>query len=208
MLRRAIGRFQEFLLPVTGGITATNVEAILEGSTSLQVELSDWHRDYGAGSMWDLLAICLIARHRRPKVCFEIGTGHGRTTHHLALNTPAETRIHTLDISSDPIVGCVFRDQPSAGKIQQLVGNSAAFDYSPWAGRVDLVVVDGDHGYEGVVEDTIRAFQLVAPGGCILWDDFAADWPGVIKALRKHDRAKSFRRIAGTKWVYYADTGK
>ncbi|MBD1846524.1 class I SAM-dependent methyltransferase [Cyanobacteria bacterium FACHB-63] len=205
MLSRAINRFQEFLLPLTSGISATNMEVILEGATNVPVQLSDWHRDYGAGSMWDLLAVCMIARHYNPKICFEIGTGHGRTTHHLALNTSDNTKICTLDISDTDVVGCVFRGQPSARKIRKLLGNSTSFDYSEWLGRVDLVIVDGDHSYEGVQEDTRRAFELLAPGGYILWDDFAPGWPGVVKALKEHDRARSFRRIAGTKWVYYAD---
>ena len=162
--------------------------------------------DYVAGSMWDLLAVCMIARHRSPKVCFEIGTGHGRTTHHLALNTPSDAKIYTLDISTAEVVGCVFRGKVSSDKIQQLTCNSSSFDFSRWAGHIDLVVVDGDHSYEGVRSDTARAFTLLAPGGCILWDDFTPAWPGVVKALRGHERARSFRRIAGTKWVIFADS--
>ncbi len=203
MLKRAYRRFQQFMLPMTSGLSATNVETIVDGADHLQVELENWSRDSGAGTLWDLVATCLIARHRAPNVCFEIGTGHGRTSHHLALNTPAKTRIYTLDISAETIVGCVFRDRPTASKISQLTGDSSSFDFGPWAGRVDLVFIDGDHGYEGARWDTERAFEMLAPGGCVLWDDFTPGWPGVIKAVKRHPRSNEFQRIVGTKLAYY-----
>jgi predicted O-methyltransferase YrrM len=208
VLRRSLNRFQEFMLPLTGGISATNMDIILKGTKLVNVQLSDWDKDYGAGSIWDLLAVSLIAHNFNPKVCFEIGTGHGRTTHHLAVNTQPQTKIYTLDVSSEEVVGSIFRDQLSAKKITQLHGNSTSFDYSKWAGLVDLVIVDGDHEYDGVIQDTAKAFELLSPSGCILWDDFAPGWKGVIKALKEHEKVKEFRRIAGTKWVYYSRLSK
>jgi len=203
LLKRGYRRLQEFFLPLTGGIPPTSVEAILNNATRLNVELADWARDIGAGSMWDLLAVCLIARYFSPRICFEIGTGHGRTTHHLALNTPPDARIYTLDVSTEPVVGSIFRDQPTGAKILQLTADSASFDFGPWARCVDLVSIDGDHGYKAVSRDTERALEMLAPGGCIIWDDFVPDWPGVIRALKRHPRRKEFRRVRGTKLVYY-----
>ncbi len=203
MLARAYRRLQQFLFPITGGISATSVEAIVSGASQLTVKLADWDRDSGAGSMWDLLAVSLIARYRNPRVCFEIGTGHGRTTHHLALNTPSGTQIFSLDISHEPCIGSIFRDQATSKKIVRLTGDSTSFDFGQWVGQVDFLFVDGDHSYDAVFRDTEHALAMVAPGGCILWDDFTPTWPEVVKALKHHPRRTDFRRISGTKIVYY-----
>ncbi len=208
MITRAYSRLQEFMLPVTGGIKSIRMDSLVYDAKRLDVTLGDWDRDPGAGTMWDLLTVCMLARHLKPKVCFEIGTGHGRTTHHLALNTAAETKVFTLDISSDEVTGCIFRNQPTASKISCLVADSTKFDFSPYKGKADLIVVDGDHSYEGVVRDTERALEMMSPAGCILWDDFAPTWPGVIKALKEHRLAGEFRRIAGTKWVVHCPSAR
>jgi len=207
MLKRGYRRIQAFLLPLTGGVKTANIYEIVSGLKRADLILHDWDRDYGAGSMWDLISACLIARHRQPKLVFEIGTGHGRSTHHVALNAP-DTRIFTLDISTAEHTGSIFRGQSTSQQITQLVGNSTNYDWTPYLSKTDLVIVDGDHAYDGVKNDTEVAFKLVAPGGVILWDDFAPGWPGVIKALKQHPKAKSFRKIAGSKWVYYFNDEK
>jgi predicted O-methyltransferase YrrM len=190
------------MLPITGGLSPASVDSLLKNQHRLDLHLADWSKDLGAGSMWDLLAACLIARHASPKTCFEIGTGFGRTTHHLALNTDTDTRIFSLDISDDAVVGRIFANQPTADRITKLTGDSKTFAFDQWLGKIDLVFVDGDHSFDGVCSDTDLAFKLVAPGGCILWDDFDPGWPGVIKALKQHSRANSMRHIVGTKLVY------
>jgi hypothetical protein len=53
-----------------------------------------------------------------------------------------------------------------------LFGDSASFDFSPFAGAVDLFFIDGAHSYEYVRSDTLRALQCVRPGGVIAWHDF------------------------------------
>ena len=119
------------------------------------------------------------------------GTGRGRTTLHLALNTASDSQIHTLDISNNELTGCIFRDRPEESKIKRWTGDSRAFDFSPWRGKVNLVYVDGAHDYEAVKADSATAFALVAKGGCIIWDDFVSTWPGVAKALRDAGYAKT-----------------
>jgi hypothetical protein len=85
---------------------------------------------------------------------FEIGTFDGRTTLNLALNSPARCTIYTLDLPPDlrtifslaegerhmvdkPKPGSRYERHrgtyPSAiGKIHHLLGDSAAFDFSPF----------------------------------------------------------------------------
>lgn len=47
----------------------------------------------------------------------------------------------------------------------------------------DLVYVDASHEEEDVAKDLRAFWQIVRPGGVLLGDDYAAGWPGVIKAV-------------------------
>lgn len=193
-----LGMFNAFC-----GLKAEPLESLLLPCNSLDLKFADWQRDLGAGSFWDLTAIVALTKRIAPTTCFEIGTGHGRTTLHLALNTAPGAQIHTLDISKNEITGCMFRNRAEEKKITSWTADSRTFDFSPWKNKADLVYVDGGHEYEEVKSDSSVAFGLVAKGGCILWDDFIPSWPGVARALRESPKAGNLRRIAGTKLVCY-----
>lgn len=157
---------------------------------------------------------------------FEIGTFDGRTTINLALNSPLNCEVFTLDLPSDlptkfaladgerhmvdkPGPGARYEkhqsDIPSAfSKIHQLLGDSAAFDFSPYTGSCSLVFVDGSHAYEYAVSDTRVAMSLVRGGGMVLWHDYGI-WGGVTRALDEfemHER-RGLRNIRGTSLVYW-----
>jgi predicted O-methyltransferase YrrM len=100
-------------------------------------------------------------------------------------------------------VGSRFAGAPQAARIHQLYGDSRAFDFSPWAGRVDLVLVDGGHEPDVVTADSRHAFELLRPGGLIIWDDYVAGWPGVMSAVDALD-ARVFQ-IANTDLAVYDD---
>jgi hypothetical protein len=139
----------------------------------------------------DIVGLCLLCQAIQPKVVFEIGTDSGYTAAHMALNTPIDCRIYTLDLPSDtsPILPTTFMDDISMRqhtrrtryiweqtkvppKIHTLFGDSAAFDYSPYSGRVDLFFIDGAHSYEYVRSDTLNALKCCHYGSTIVWHDF------------------------------------
>jgi hypothetical protein len=97
-----------------------------------------------------------------------------------------------------------FSNTPVAAKITQLFGDSAAFDYSEYEGRMDLVFVDGGHSYEYALADSIQARKLLAPHGVILWHDYPT-WPGVWACLEDLSRewTGSFLWIEGTALVLW-----
>ena len=53
-------------------------------------------------------------------------------------------------------------EQLSEKQITQLYGDSANFDFSPYAGRMGLVFVDGSHSYDYVLQDTASALRLAS----------------------------------------------
>jgi predicted O-methyltransferase YrrM len=133
---------------------------------------------------------------------FEIGTSLGRTTWTVARHNPG-LRIFTLDVpptdmpdqtafelAADdrtyfrPAESCgeAFRGTPESASITQLWGDSATFDYSPYAGKIDFVYVDGAHTYEYVKSDTANALRMLSPTGTIAWDDYTTG-PGVYEYL-------------------------
>jgi hypothetical protein len=48
----------------------------------------------------------------------------------------------------------------------------------------NLLIIDGDHSYEGVKFDFDNYFPLLKPGGFVIFDDYnAKEWPGVQKFI-------------------------
>ena len=141
-------------------------------------------------------AICQL---RRPRRIFEFGTYNGASTLILAANAPA-AEVFTLDLpDGEAAVSTVeaeranlrgggrgerFQGRPEAARITQLLGDSTRYDLSPWAGTIDLVLVDAGHEWEAVWADTQSAQRLLAPGGVIVWDDYMPYWPAVMQAVQ------------------------
>ena len=165
----------------------------------------------------DLLSLAAICRQLRPRRVFEFGTYTGSTTLLLAMNTPDDCEIITLDLPGEAIrkhfrfpyeSGCRFRNRPVAPKIRQLIGYSGSFDHGPYEGTIDLVYVDADHEYTAVKQDTETAFRLLAPRGVIVWDDYV--WlpehsmcAGVTRCLNELNQTKPCHQLEGTRLAVY-----
>jgi hypothetical protein len=172
----------------------------------------------------ELIIIDQLIRRYRPERLFEIGTFDGRTTLNMAANTSDHARVYTLDL---PRAGlhttkleivpweCSYIDKEAPGarfmrteyrrKITQLYGDSARFDFSPFVNQMDLVFVDGSHSYAYVLNDSMRALELLRNKcGVILWHDYDA-WEGVTEALnelyKEKPEFKQLKHIEGTTLV-------
>lgn len=168
----------------------------------------------GNVSLLELVVLARLVRSRRPAAIFEIGTFDGRTTLNLAANAPDGATVYTLDLPADPapalaldpterafvrddLSGIRLRGSDVEHRVQRLRGDSATFDFSPYAAQ--LVFVDGSHAYEYVKSDSRRAMELLRGGsGVIVWHDYE-EWDDVTRALdelRATDAA-----FAGLRWV-------
>lgn len=77
------------------------------------------------------------------------------------------------------------------------------FDFVPYQRSADLVLVDAAHDYESVMHDSRRAFQVVAPGGCIIWDDYhPTQWESV-RALNHIASDHELIHVAPTRLVVH-----
>ena len=156
----------------------------------------------------------------------EIGTFDGRTTLNLAINSPAQVSVNTLDLPRDtatqfdlvpverqfvdkPMSGERFRKaaapwSAAAARITQLFGDSATFDWSPHYGRAGLVFVDGSHAYDYAKADSETAFRLLADKGVVIWHDYGV-WEGVTRALEEIEASRhlGLRHVRGTSLVVW-----
>jgi predicted O-methyltransferase YrrM len=185
-------------------------------SGPIEVSLIDLDQINGNTSSLEQLTLLSLAKERKCKRVFEMGTFDGKTSANLALNL-SNAEIYTIDLPADqmrdaflPIsqhdMAYILKDRIGEKSNQfsgivQLHGDTAQFDFSPWYGTCDFVFVDACHEYEYVLNDSRIALKLIAPGGVILWHDYSS-WTGVTRALnhlqRSDPRFKGLRFISGT----------
>ncbi|MEY4941350.1 MAG: hypothetical protein RIQ93_3085 [Verrucomicrobiota bacterium] len=183
LISRLVRRFNKRASPQPWDLAAvTSLDELLPAGTDLTLHLGPALQDKAAGDLFDGVTLAALVRARQPGRVFEIGTGFGRSATLFALNAP-EARILTLSLPANPATGWIFHGQPWTAQIQQLEGDSATFDYTPWHRQMDFVFVDGWHKSPIVEKDTANAFKLVSPTGWIVWHDVDADTPDVLRCL-------------------------
>ncbi len=154
-------------------------------------------------TVYELTAIASFVKDKDCNQVFEIGTFDGRTTRAMALNLKnKDGKIYTLNLPPDTaevsldtgnvdvelaskvISGERFLGTSEQESIEQLWGDSAKFDFTPYHGQMDLVFIDGAHSENYVASDTGNALRLIKrEGGWIIWHD--APYFGVVKFLKK-----------------------
>ena len=68
--------------------------------------------------------------------------------------------------------GETLEGRKDTARIHRLLGDSATFDFSPYARNIDLFFIDGAHTYEYVKNDTLKALECCHPGSVIAWHDY------------------------------------
>jgi hypothetical protein len=183
---------------------------------SVAVTLRPFAGRFGNVKRYELLVLCAVAQHTGAERLFEFGTFDGLTAWHLAANAGPSARVWTLDLPLDHparsasghdrgvgrihgvTVGGRFHGTAEAGRIEQLYGDSLAFDPAPFRRRIDFCFIDAGHGYEHVQSDTVNALAMVRPGGTVFWHDYSRWWPGVQRCLDELGRELPLFRVAET----------
>lgn len=175
--------------------------SILIKKSDLQVTIPSIKADAHNADPFEMLAICSLLKDSEASQVFEIGTYNGRTTRAIAMNlSGSASRVFTLNLPPDThsvdlptsdvdvqlsakvISGECFLNTPEAPLINQLWGDSAKFDFTPYWGKMDFVFIDGAHSKEYVANDTEQALKMIKPsGGIIVWHD--AHLFGVVEFL-------------------------
>jgi predicted O-methyltransferase YrrM len=137
----------------------------------------------------------------RPRSILVIGEHRGALTDYVARCAPEDCVVVTIDLPNwmhalrgtaqlDAInqiyiqnctpeqIGSIWRDAnaPHSTRIIGFAGDSTHRHSDPLftalRGLVDVVIVDGNHGYEPTVEDLTSASTVVSEGGVVFVDDF------------------------------------
>jgi Methyltransferase domain len=166
---------------------------------------------------------------RRARTIFEFGTATGRTAYVFARNALPDARVHTLTLHPGDVAS--YTDAPGdhakaasiarresrfasflytgtdvEDRIEQLFGDSKAFDHARFIDACDLVFVDGSHARSYVESDTAKALEMVRPGGIVLWHDYkGARGAGrdVFRVLNDLRHRLPLARLHGTSIVAY-----
>jgi predicted O-methyltransferase YrrM len=192
--RREMMNFhQSHYLPFA--FTDVNFLQLVENQPNQKLILNFAPDTYGDLSWQELVTISSLVAHYKPLRIFEIGTFMGKTTYHLAANSPDQAQVFTLDlpqqnfeqiVAENPYdmnllhegkrheVGYYFKNTTYNSKITQIFCDSRSFDETPYAGSMDLIFVDADHSYPSVINDTKKALRMLKKnesGKVILWHD-------------------------------------
>ncbi|HUF12205.1 MAG TPA: class I SAM-dependent methyltransferase [Longimicrobiales bacterium] len=226
LLRYATEALFQRQLEKPGGLPRTPVAdffGLSDGEAVLgNLDGYTWLDDESPPFVIDLLSLILLCRALRPETILEIGTFVGYTALHMALNTPADTRVFTLDLppqnrdtslrttgTDQKLIGkdigrAVFEGRPAGAKVTRLYGDSASFDFSPWHGAVDLFFVDGAHSYDYVRSDTEKALMCMRPGGVVVWHDYGRiEQDGVTRWLHEFARGRDVRAVPNGSIAYW-----
>jgi predicted O-methyltransferase YrrM len=198
-------------------LASRDVEAIFPGIDAERFSLEEFREDYGGVSLLEAKILAASIRLLKPRTLFEIGTFNGASTVQLALNAPAEAVVHTVDLPENhPLrhdqanvdvvprrVGECYAKSGMASKIRQHYGDTAEFDFSPFAGQCDWIFVDAAHTYEYVASDTRNALRMLRKGGVIFWHDVNLAFEGNCRALEEFAAKIPIVRVRGTSLACY-----
>ncbi len=184
--------------------------------------------EYWVASTSDFEAWILCNMAKTAQKIFEFGTATGRTTYLMAVNSGENCHITTITLAPDQAGSIdfaagddrharewaqressyqtfLYQQTPVEQKVEQLFGDSKAFDETPYVGQMDLVFVDGAHTESYVLSDSAKALRMVAPGGMIVWHDYRGPHKakGVYAALNSLSRQINMVHVRGTSFVVY-----
>jgi predicted O-methyltransferase YrrM len=106
-------------------------------------------------------------------------------------------------------VGRFYLEKDLGHRVCQIYSDSRTWDTAAYPpGFFDSVLIDGGHQKEIVLNDTAKAWELLRPGGLMLWHDFCPPlWPelphtrGVMEAVL--DRWEFLRdQTRSLFWIY------
>jgi hypothetical protein len=135
---------------------------------------------------------------KEKQVYLEVGVQYGRSLDFVRRNSKA--RVYGIDIDGElftPVEGATFICKPS---------NEAVKD---WDEAIDVLFIDGDHTYEGCLDDWKNFSPFVKKGGWVVFHDCDETSPGVVQVFDEigegwTNKGKSPEQRCSMAWVQKA----
>lgn len=141
----------------------------------------------------ELAALIDLVAHGEPRIVLEIGAGNGGTSWAWSKLSKVDTLI-VLDLPNGPWGGSdiskamEYIQENTDAKVIYIAGNSqnaealaavklALLKSDNTEDKIDFLLIDGDHSYEGVKSDFLTYKDLVREGGLIAFHDICVHPP-------------------------------
>ena len=197
------------------------IQDLIKRFDTQAIQVQEYNSSFGGVTPLEIIVLCFVVKEQHPSVILEIGTFQGITTLNLALNSPRETRIYTVDLPQDykttkydidspemtriPVRHDLWQKYGVEDRITQVLCNSALLKPEQLPADIDLAFIDGSHTYEYVKNDTELLQKRLAPGGVLLWHDYSPDRPGVFQYLNELASKQQVANIVETTLGFYVN---
>lgn len=213
------------------GLLATKSPAVTKIITLDPSDFTSWFGEidtaraiHGYTLAKDTHAVLTLLAHADPRRILEIGTAFGHMTANLTEWSHDEARVYSMGIAGEADVkgaaeqnveipdtekfGSFASHFGKGSKITFFRADSLTFDFSQLA-PLDFVFVDGGHDVEHVTSDTRNVYDVLAPGGWLVWHDFDSPhaWIRVREAIERLGLAEPVYHVAGTEVAFLRKNG-
>lgn len=159
---------------------------------------------------WEMEYLFTVARRARRGI-LETGRFNGGSLFVMACAAPAGVPIHSIDLAprNDTLLRELLAKHVPEAKIDLIVGDSQKTTY-PQIGEVDVLFIDGDHTYDGCMNDIVNWYGKLAVNGHLLFHDSYLGIYGVqdavIDFMRDHPELEIVQSpfIGAEHWFYPA----
>ncbi len=173
------------VLARTSGIGLLDVNDLVNWN-DLELRLCSPTSNAGQVSHLELLSIIgVLKSFLKPGQNFlEIGTFDGNTALNVAVNIPIESKVITIDLPEDNVLGAKFaydnlligsesrkkKKHLKLKNVEQIYHDSTTLDFSKF--DFHAAFIDGGHDYQTVKMDTLNVIGNIKRPGIIFWHDY------------------------------------
>jgi len=165
----------------------------------------------------DTRAVLTLLCHAQPRRVLEVGTALGHMTANLTRWTPDDAQVFTLDlvrgmpraapgapeqeveVPTHSDWGRFANHFGTAHKAFFIRADTITYDFGRLA-PLEFVFIDGGHALEHVLNDSRKAYDVLVPGGWLVWHDFNSPvpWVQVREAIEQIGFAEAVVHVEGT----------
>jgi hypothetical protein len=173
----------------------------------------------GTSLVSDLVLLKSLARKFENCAYLEIGSWRGESLTNVSSVTGdctsltlSAAEMRAMNINEDIIkVHGLFSSH--LGSVNKVEHNSRTFDFNQLNKKFDLIFIDGDHSYEGVLNDSRKAFPIRKNAkSIIVWHDYSFDPENVRHSTLKsildgipRDKHKNLYHVSNTLCAVYIE---